>query len=377
MTLVYNHLNEETNKIMEIVGGLEEKQSIESKKKWTRQTHFVYHENARLTIDCVNDIFDQVTSVENTNELTEINNSIAIIGGTGTGKTETALEIMRQYPSSFTNERETVPIARAILRDGITGLTGLYYSLLEALGSPYACPPANKRTVIRVAHLESQLLWDVKAAGVKIFIIDEFQHLLGRNQQALVNQLKRTLQYSKIAFIPMGTFAMRELLELDPQLADRCAVKPYTKFHNWKSDKEFLEFLAAYEKYLPFPESSNLNSHNMANKIYEKMIRFEDAATGEILTYAKFKDWVDENKKRIIKQDPRGIKGWNSISVNDDLYDNALLDEQIKNFIDPENQLAIRTNLRHVVEYLKKLTRLGLVKKIDRITEELIDETPF
>lgn len=376
MTLVFSHLNQETNHIMEKARESDERLATEVKKDWANKNHYLYHEKGRLTIDCVNDIFDQVSSVEKQDDHEEINNSIAVLGGTGTGKTATAFEIIRQHPPSYTADKEIVPVARAVLRDAITGLTGLYYSLLEALGSPFAHPPSSNRTVIRIANLESQLLWAVKAAGVKVFIIDEFQHLLGRNQQALVNQLKRTLQYSKIAFIPMGTFSMRQILELDPQLADRCPVKPYTKFHNWRSDKEFLDFLAGYEQYLPFPEPSHLASITMATKIYEKVIRFEDVSTGEILTYKQFKEWVNHNKQKMRGDDPRSINAWRNVTINDELYDNALLDERLKAVIDPANQLAIKTNLRHVVDYLKKLTRRGLAMKSCNITEALIDGTP-
>ncbi|MFX0102402.1 MAG: TniB family NTP-binding protein [Candidatus Hodarchaeota archaeon] len=377
MQLVYNHLNQETSELLEQIKDLSEKKSKKIRFNWINTPHFVFHDKARKTIDCLNEIYAELENIDDLSEMEEFCNTFSITGGTGTGKTATALEFMRQHPPSHNTEKEFIPISRALLRDGITGLTGLYYSLLEALGSPNSSPPANKRSVIRIANLENQLLWALKTAGVKILIADEFQHLIGRNQQSLVNQLKRTLQFSKVAFIPMGTPIMRDLIELDPQLSDRCQVKPYTKFHNWKSDKEFLEFLGGYEKFLPFDEKSNLKSSENANLIFEKVIRFEYKKTGELLTYKKFKDWIREKKKQRKSTDLRAENKWRNIEIDDNLYENMLNDGELKEFVDPENELVIRTNLRRVTTFIKKIARRGLLLGHNQINGDLINEIPY
>lgn len=155
----------------------------------------------------------------------------------------------------------------------------------------------------------------LRNTSIRMFFIDEFQHVLGRNQDDILEQLKHKMDFVKIPFIPMGTPDVKKVLQLDLQLADRCPIKDYTELSNWEFDNEVRRFLAGYEKFLPFPEPSKLSSRNISTLIWNR-VKFD-------------------------------LKG------------------------------NIVTNLRHLVRYLKKVAVRSLRTKNDCISEEIINNTSY
>jgi hypothetical protein len=388
MNQAYKHLNKETNEFIERVQDLEWKQFRGVNLDWINDVHFVHHPRSISTLDEYTEVFDEIDSMDRNKTMSGFCDSIAIAGPTGTGKTETYHEFERRYPEWHDERKGHLPVARAILRDSANARSGLFMSLLEGLNSLAANPFANRRTIPTVAYLENQVIWNLKHAGVKVFVIDEFQHLLdrdrhgnyilGRHTSSLVNDLKRTLEHANVALIPMGTPPMRMVLEFDPQFAERCSLKETTTFHNWGYDDEFKRFVAGYGMFMPFKEPSGFNRTRIARKIFEKIKAFEFIDTGRILTNTNFKNWVLDNKQKYSKNgDADKRKKWKKEVIDDSLYHRTLNDDDLKKFIDPDEKLRIRTNLRRVVKYMKKLARRALGRKMDCITEELIDETPF
>lgn len=134
---------------------------------------------------------------------------------------------------------------------------------------------------------------------------------------------------SQIPFVIVGTPNIEEILSIDPQLADRCPVKPYSKLDYTYFDAEFKEFIKCYEQFLPFPEQSGLKDDEIATLIFDK------------------------------------IKFGNPDHPNDTKMDNPTKSR-------PENA----TSLRRLVSYLKKVSITAIWKKFDKITRELILETP-
>lgn len=73
-----------------------------------------------------------------------------------------------------------------MLKDSITGLKGLYSSLLSGFGHPYADPDSLKYKKITIDQLEEVLIHTLKNTETMLFFTDEFQHARGRNQQAIL-----------------------------------------------------------------------------------------------------------------------------------------------------------------------------------------------
>nr|MDO8119239.1 hypothetical protein [Candidatus Sigynarchaeota archaeon] len=95
---MYNHVNERTSSFLEELETLPLPDRKQRKKDWINDVHFVFHEKARQTINAFNEIFDEVESNQRGASTGEFCNSIAVVGATGTGKTETSMEFMRQHP---------------------------------------------------------------------------------------------------------------------------------------------------------------------------------------------------------------------------------------------------------------------------------------
>ena len=111
----------------------------------------------------------------------------------------------------------------------------------------------------------------LRNTGTRMFFIDEFQHVLGRNQDDILEQLKHTMDFAKIPFIPMGTPKVLEVLRADNQLMSRCPITTFSHLHNLTYGNEFIDFLKGYEKFLPFPEPTGLGDGEIAKAIFQKV----------------------------------------------------------------------------------------------------------
>jgi len=183
---------------------------------------------------------------------------------------------------------------------------------------------------ITVDELEETLIDTLKSYGTKIYFIDEFQHTKGRNKEAIINMLKRSMLESRVPFIPVGMPNTLQILNLDDQLADRCKVEDFSHLTYWTLDDptladEFRKFLAGYEKFLPFPQPSNLSSKDMALKIFKKV---------------EIRSWEKNSKGKYVKSPGTG-----------------------------------KTNMRGIARFLKIVADNALKKDHERIEEEDIDSS--
>ncbi|MFX1384218.1 MAG: TniB family NTP-binding protein [Promethearchaeota archaeon] len=304
--MTYTHLNELTIPYLE--------KSKQEKSEWIITDHFVFYEKARKCLEQLDWIYEQSVYIKN-NDFPSDLEGFTVIGDSGAGKTSIIKEFIKIHAPEHHHSYEAYPVAYAMLKDSITGLKGLYSSLLSAFNHPFADPDAFKYKKVTIDQLEEILIYTLKNTKTMLFFIDEFQHASGRNQQAILNQLKRTMLVSRVPFVPVGIPEVEKILHLDQQLADRCPVKNYSKLTNWEFSNEFRRFLAGYEQYLPFPDPSRLSSKSVSELIWNR-VKFTNGG----------------------------------------------------NYV---------TNLRHLVRYLKKVAVRALRKDFNCITEEIINETSY
>ncbi|MHA1428206.1 MAG: TniB family NTP-binding protein [Candidatus Helarchaeota archaeon] len=342
----FSHLNDETNNFLnrtsEIGSNKKKKQML---RHWIlRVPHFVFHSKAQQCINQIQYIFQQTIDIPHDEDFDNVFEGVldtsfqdrlldmegmTITGEGGTGKTFTIQEFIRLKKRIVNSQYEHHPVEHVILKDSITGLKGLYSSLLAPFNSPYANPNAVRREKVTIDTMEQALIHTLRVTKTKLLFIDDFQHALGKNRQPIINQLKRTMIVSQVPFILVGTPEVWHILGQDPQLADRCPIKDYSRYGWTFNNDEYRDFLRGYEEYFPFPEQSELFEEGISTLIFEK-VQYGN------LTHPE--DLKIENPSR-----PR-----------------------------PPNA----TSLRRLVGYLKKLASIALMKNQNKVTRELIIETP-
>jgi len=288
-------LNNETKKIIE--------GSLEDRMRWIQEDHFVYYPKAQACIEELSYLMWQQTNRSFPSDLDQF----SIIGESGVGKSSIIREFIQLHPTIHFKDHETYPVAYCILKNSITGLGGLYTALLSAFNHPFANPGINKCQQIKLSEMEDALISTLKRARTKLFFIDEFQHAIGRHQQSLIDQIKRTMLVSQVPFIPIGTPEVENILNLDLQLADRCPIKEYSRLDNWAYNEEFQSFLEGYEKFLPFPEPSGMASEEVASIIFQK-VKFTHAKETNLRHITRFMKKVAtrallKNHNKILKDD--------------------------------------------------------------------------
>jgi hypothetical protein len=276
----YKHLNKSTIPYVD--------KPLKEKIRWVRAEHFVYYKKAQKCLEQLKWIFEQSQYHEDDGLPYDLE-GLTIIGNSGAGKTYIVKEFMRLHSSEHHPTYEGYPVGYCMLKDSVTGLKGLYSALLSAYGHPYGDSGILKLKKITIDQLEETLLHVLKETQTRLLFIDEFQHAMGRNQQAILNQLKRTMLVSHVPFVPVGVPLVSDILQLDSQLADRCPVTEYSKLNYWKLNPQFKAFLKAYESFLPFSEPSNLSSGDFSQKIFER-----------VRIPSKKNDWLT-NLRRVVR----------------------------------------------------------------------------
>lgn len=130
-------------------------------------------------------------------------------------------------------------------------------NIIRALCEQFGTPPFSYRKDDVPAEL--QLL--LRARGIKIILIDEFNHMFAVNrteQRKILNFFKNLsgppLSLNIIAF---GTHEALNAISVDTQLKSRFQV---FELSHWKPGDELRAFLASYEKFIPLKLPSNLAS---------------------------------------------------------------------------------------------------------------------
>ena len=336
----YSHVSSLTGIIIE--------SSYKAKQWWIDQGEFVGYEKAKKTLDELERIYQKYVppSEELFMELKkngfksseiESNSSdiegLSIIGDTGSGKTFIIDQFEKMHIDKDKNQYirnkkiyQQYPIARCILQDAKTGIKGLYPEMLRPFLSEIAITNLTTSNVYKSfsdvkIDLHSKIVHYLINTKVKLFFIDEFQHVRRKNNQKkknnqeVINQLKQILNLTKTPFVLVGTKTVLDIIYEDDQLSDRCPAKEYSTLDYWNYDNRFRGFLKAYESVLPFPESSNLHSKTISKIIFEK-VKFNTEPHAEL------------------------------------------------------------TNLRNLVKYIKKIALNTLNLNLPSITEDIIEKTP-
>lgn len=186
--------------------------------------------------------------------------NLLIIGRSGNGKSSILERFIHRHPVQITASGSPIAPILCIEMPETPGESEFWSLILWALGiSHREKDPAS----IKKRQAKSALEY----AQVKILIIDEFNNLAnaGKTAGALLAAIKGLSNALKLPIVAAGTQAAINALNSDPQMKSR--FEPAV-LDRWRLDKEYLRFLASYERLLPLAEPSGLATRELAPIIF-------------------------------------------------------------------------------------------------------------
>ncbi|MFX1295807.1 MAG: TniB family NTP-binding protein [Promethearchaeota archaeon] len=251
----YPHLNKETIEILF--------SDLTTKINWVLKEHFVAYEKAKKILRDLTIIMQQ--DQKPGNDLF----SMLLVGDSGTGKTSIIKCFLNIHQRIIDRgDYSAFPVIHCILSDASHGPKAVYYQILKQFNYPIN---PNKIKTIGLTTLENACIGCLRDTEVRVLILDEFQHALGRSEydsQAILNSLKKVLLEAGVPLVPVGTEDALKIIARDNQIAKRCRLRSYSYLKPWKYDDNFKRFLTGYEKFLPFREPSNLALNEMSKMIF-------------------------------------------------------------------------------------------------------------
>ncbi|MEG3791249.1 TniB family NTP-binding protein [Lysobacter sp. CCNWLW3] len=195
---------------------------------------------------------------------------IVVSSERGNGKTTLAHIINRQYNDRCNLDR---PFVVEISMSGARDARTVYGRILESLGSP-------ARISHRVSDRETLVSRLLRSVGCRLLVLDEVQDIMlgnEREQQRALEGIKFLMNELQMHVLGFGTDKAFQGLASDPHLEAR-----FTEFvlPRWKADSTLANFLATYERCLPFPEPSHLGRE----EVVKYMAKVGAGTLGKIVT---------------------------------------------------------------------------------------------
>jgi Cdc6-like AAA superfamily ATPase len=192
---------------------------------------------------------------------------LLVTGRAGCGKTTLAKFYEQKFPKIETEERTVVPILFATIFAPAT-VKGIATGLLYRLGDPLADRGTIMSQTLRLYRL-------IKECGVELIILDEFQHLIDRDSdrvlQVASDWLKNLLNNTQVPMILIGMPSSVRILETNDQLRRRFSTQVILDPFGWKTTEQcddLRKFLYQVESALPFAERSHISSVENTFRIF-------------------------------------------------------------------------------------------------------------
>lgn len=233
---------------------------------------------------------------------------VLVVSPSNNGKSSIANEIMRRYPIRKNSDDGmiAVPVAR-IQMPPKPDEVAILHMLLDFFLQPYRDKdhPSRKRSAI-VSLL--------RVCDTRVLLIDELEKLLGSipaYRRVVLDMLRYLANEVPIPLIVFSTPSGHSALAAVDEMINRQHPKPLRK---WPLDETYRSLLAAFERRLPLPQPSELDSrimtvliHTMADGLIgETKDLLEDALERCIATGAekideaclKSLDWVPPSARK-------------------------------------------------------------------------------
>lgn len=181
--------------------------------------------------------------------------NLLLIGPTNNGKSVIVEKFRRSHPAVAHPDREEIPVLVVQMPSEPTVIR-FYTVLLAALGSPL-------RARYRLADLEQLALRLLRAAGVRMLVVDELHNVLGGrgdSRREFLNLLRYLGNELRIPLVGVGIRDAYLAIRADDQLENRFA--PLT-LPRWEADADACSLLASFAASFPLRRPSPIASVEM------------------------------------------------------------------------------------------------------------------
>ncbi|WP_341358470.1 TniB family NTP-binding protein [Georgenia sp. M64] len=182
--------------------------------------------------------------------------NLLLVGPTNNGKSMIIEKFRRLHPPTSHADREEIPVL-VVQMPSEPSVIRFYVALLAALGAPL-------RPRQRLADIEPVALTLLRAARVRVLVIDELHNILaGRSdtRREFLNLIRFLGNELRIPLVGVGTREAYLAIRSDDQLENR--FEPFT-LPRWESDQETRSLLASFAAAFPLRRRSTIATEEMA-----------------------------------------------------------------------------------------------------------------
>ncbi|HGF4932741.1 TPA: TniB family NTP-binding protein [Vibrio parahaemolyticus] len=189
-----------------------------------------------------------------------------VYGDTGVGKTAIIKKYLKKNEGDSDSEGDTIPVLHIELPDNAKPVDAARELLLQ-MGDPLALYDTD------LARLTNKIVKLVPILGVRLIIIDEFQHLVDDSTNKILthvgNWLKGILNKTKCPIILFGMPYSKVVLRANSQLHGRFAIQFHLRpFSYQNGEGVFKIFLQHLDEALPFEKQIGLAKEGLQKKLY-------------------------------------------------------------------------------------------------------------
>lgn len=212
-------------------------------------------------------ILDKIEEIHLLSRGSVLADNLFLYGSTGVGKSTVLKEYASRFHRQIVDGNTKIPILYFKVPVGATPKS-VASSMLLAMKDPNYDKGTETNQTARILNF-------VQKCEVEMVIIDEFQHLIDRETQHVLNRASEWVKkFSEDANIPIILAGMKEseiIFDHNEQLDRRFTEKEELKgfeFSTREEQTEFRIFLNTIDEQLPFPHRSNLADVKMAEKFF-------------------------------------------------------------------------------------------------------------
>ena len=182
--------------------------------------------------------------------------NLLLTGPTNNGKSMIVEKFRRSHPPVSHPDREEIPVL-VVQMPSEPSVTRFYTALLAAAGAPM-------RRQYRLADLEQLVLRLLRAAAVRMLVIDELHNVLGGRgdrRREFLNLIRFLGNELRIPLVGVGTREAYLAIRSDDQLENRFA--PFI-LPRWEADAGACSLLASFAASFPLRHPSRIATTEMA-----------------------------------------------------------------------------------------------------------------
>ncbi|MFE3206097.1 TniB family NTP-binding protein [Embleya sp. NPDC059237] len=188
--------------------------------------------------------------------------NLLLIGPTNNGKSMIVEKFRRSHPATSHPDREEVPVLVVQMPSEPTVIR-FYTAVLAALGAPL-------RARYRLADVEQLTLRLLRAASVRMLVVDELHNVLGGRgdrRREFLNLLRYLGNELRIPLVGVGIHDAYLAIRADGQLENRFAPLVLPR---WEADADACSLLASFAASFPLRRPSPIATPEMAGYLFAR-----------------------------------------------------------------------------------------------------------